>query len=217
MGTDDPTAAALAARYAAMALRARLPAGAAAELGTALVDHSDPRVRSTALSALVRAGGPVRSPRSWEIGAVDPDPSVRRRAAELVPALRSPPAADRLLALVADPDSLVAETAAWACGELVWPDADRTSVVMALDHAARSHTDALVRESAVAALGAIGDPAGLPAILAGCADRPAIRRRAVLALAPFAGPTVDAALAAALDDPDWQVRQAAEDLSNAPD
>ena len=89
-------------------------------------------------------------------------------------------------------------------------------MVIALDQAARSHPDALVRESAVAALGAIGDPAGLDAILAGCADRPAIRRRAVLALAPFSGPAVDAALAAALVDPDWQVRQAAEDLSNAP-
>ena len=70
----------------------------------------------------------------------------------------------------------------------------------------------MVREAAIAALGAIGDERGLPAILAGCADKPAIRRRAVLALAPFAGPEVDAALAGALVDRDWQVRQAAEDL-----
>ncbi|MCZ7536002.1 MAG: hypothetical protein M5T61_08810 [Acidimicrobiia bacterium] len=66
--------------------------------------------------------------------------------------------------------------------------------------------------SAVAALGAIGDPAGLPAVLVACRDRPAIRRRAVLALAPFSGPEVEAAILHALDDPDWQVRQAAEDL-----
>jgi hypothetical protein len=39
-----------------------------------------------------------------------------------------------------------------------------------------------------------------------------VRRRAVLALAPFDGPAVDAAVAAALEDRDWQVRQAAEDL-----
>jgi HEAT repeat protein len=69
-----------------------------------------------------------------------------------------------------------------------------------------------VREAAVAALGAIGDERGLPAILHGCSDKPAIRRRAVLALAPFDGPDVDAALKSALDDRDWQVRQAAEDL-----
>src|SRR5437588_591086 len=74
------------------------------------------------------------------------------------------------------------------------------------------HDDALVREAAVAALGAIGDELGLPAILAATADKPAVRRRAVLALAPFDGPEVDAALARARSDHDWQVRQAAEDL-----
>ncbi len=42
-----------------------------------------------------------------------------------------------------------------------------------------------------------------------------MRRRAVLALAPFDGPEVDAALQAALGDRDWQVRQAAEDLLRA--
>jgi hypothetical protein len=35
----------------------------------------------------------------------------------------------------------------------------------------------------------------------------------VLALAPFEGPEVEAALATALEDRDWQVRQAAEDLA----
>jgi hypothetical protein len=34
----------------------------------------------------------------------------------------------------------------------------------------------------------------------------------VLALAPFDGPEVEEALRAALEDRDWQVRQAAEDL-----
>ncbi len=56
---------------------------------------------------------------------------------------------------------------------------------------------------------------GLPAVLVACSDRAAVRRRAVLALAPFAGDEVDAALARALDDKDWQVRQAAEDLTNS--
>jgi len=64
----------------------------------------------------------------------------------------------------------------------------------------------------VAALGALGDPAGLEAVLAACGDKPAIRRRAVLALAAFDGPQVDEALQAALADKDWQTRQAAEDL-----
>ena len=62
-------------------------------------------------------------------------------------------------------------------------------------------------------------PADLGWILAATADRPAIRRRAVLALAPFLAPDhprageVGAALARALTDRDWQVRQAAEDLT----
>jgi HEAT repeat protein len=64
----------------------------------------------------------------------------------------------------------------------------------------------------VAALGAIGDPAGLPAILAGMSDKATVRRRAVLALAPFDGPEVLEALERARTDRDWQVRQAAEDL-----
>ncbi len=39
-----------------------------------------------------------------------------------------------------------------------------------------------------------------------------MRRRAVLALVSYDGPEVDEALNRALDDRDWQVRQAAEDL-----
>ena len=66
---------------------------------------------------------------------------------------------------------------------------------------------------AVAALGAIGDRSGLPAILAGLEDKPQIRRRAArFALAAFDGPEPDAALRRCLKDLDWQVRQAAEDL-----
>jgi HEAT repeat protein len=77
-----------------------------------------------------------------------------------------------------------------------------------------------VREAAVAALGAIGDERGLDAILHATTDKPAVRRRAVLALAPFVDPAhpraaaVDAALARALADRDWQVRQAAEDITS---
>jgi HEAT repeat protein len=87
--------------------------------------------------------------------------------------------------------------------------------VARLEGLARSHSDPLVREAAVAALGALGDPAGLGAVLAACSDKPAVRRRAVVALAAFEGPEVEAALEAALSDRDWQVRQAAEDLLSA--
>ena len=63
----------------------------------------------------------------------------------------------------------------------------------------------------MAALGAIGDPAGLPAILAATGDKATVRRRAIIALALFDGPEVDEALSRASVDRDWQVRQAAED------
>ena len=87
--------------------------------------------------------------------------------------------------------------------------------VAALSATAHSHRDPLAREAAVAALGALADPARLDAILRACNDRAAVKRRAVLALASFSGPEVDAAIRAALDDRDWQVRQAAEDLDQS--
>lgn len=133
----------------------------------------------------------------------DPHSSVRRRAAILCAAHSQIDLTDAL----ADPDDVVVEAAAWAAGEQA-----ALHLVPTLVRLATTADDALVREAAVAALGAIGSPEGLPAILAACADKPAIRRRAVLALAPFEGPEVDAALEAARHDRDWQVRQAAEDV-----
>ena len=52
-------------------------------------------------------------------------------------------------------------------------------------------------------------------ILAALNDKPAVRRRAVVALAAFSGPLVERALDDALSDKDWQVRQAAEALRDA--
>ena len=83
------------------------------------------------------------------------------------------------------------EAAAWASGERRPPE---PGVVAALATVTTGHDDPICREAAVAALGAIGDPAGLPAVLAATSDRPTVRRRAVLALAPFDGPEVVAAL-----------------------
>ena len=183
-----------------------------AELLAAVADPVlDRRIRVAALGALVRNGTRVDARRAWTTAAGATEPDVRRRAAELTPAVGAPAAAP-LLALLADNEPLVREAACWAAGETTWPDARRTAVVAAVLVAAVD-PDPLVREAAVASLGAIGDPAGLPAVLAGCADRPAVRRRAVLALAAFEGPEVEAALTTALGDPDWQTRQAAEDLT----
>ena len=105
----------------------------------------------------------------------------------------------------------VVEAAAWSLGEL-GDTAREAGAVRALAAVAREHRDALAREAAVAALGALGDADALPVILDACRAQPAVRRRAVLALAPFDEAEVDAAIDAALADRDWQVRQAAEDL-----
>ncbi|MBK5331821.1 MAG: HEAT repeat domain-containing protein [Ilumatobacteraceae bacterium] len=171
----------------------------------ALADD-DPVSRELALGALVRLG--MLTDDDLRTALVDEAPSVRRRAAMM--AGRRPSVS--LRALLDDLEATVVEAAAWACGEQESVDDDVLSVLIDLGV---SSTDPLVREACTAALGAIGDPRGLATILHGCSDKPAVRRRAVLALAPFDGEEVDAALQAALTDRDWQVRQAAEDVLRA--
>ncbi|MDE0654002.1 MAG: HEAT repeat domain-containing protein [bacterium] len=167
------------------------------------VGDPSPGVRGAALGALARQGAleatDIRS------ALEDPSPEVRARAAEL--------AAGRgeidLAGALADGDARVVEAAAWACGE---HPAAAPGIVSRLCEITTSHPDVQCRETAVAALGAIGNESGLAAVLAATEDRATVRRRAVLALAAFSGPEVEAALERAADDRDWQVRQAAEDL-----
>jgi len=198
-GADD---AAARRRTAALAGHQDDPAAAR----DALADL-EPSVRATGIGALQRLGLLT----GGDLVALldDPSPVVRRRACEAAALLpgAGPPT---LLPALAGPDATVAEVAAWASGERVPPE---PGVVEVLAGLVTGHEDALVREAAVAALGAIGDPAGLPAILTATEDKATVRRRAVLALAPFDGDEVDAALERAKTDRDWQVRQAAEDLS----
>jgi HEAT repeat protein len=195
---------------AAAALGAGPIDGTATAHLTEMVEHDpEPRVRAAALGALARGGAAEAGARPWIAAAADGDASVRRRAAETAPAFGAAVPVDRLLGLLGDHDTWVAEAAAFALGER--PDAT-TATLGPLAAAAVEHVDPLVRESAVAALGALGDPDGLAAVLHGCTDKPAIRRRAVLALAAFTGDDVEAALDRALQDTDWQVRQNAEDL-----
>jgi HEAT repeat protein len=182
-------------------------AGHTGDVGTAraLLADPEPAVRATALGALARAAALTDA----ELGAAlgDADPVVRRRAVTLA---ATRPQVD-LLGALADPHPLVAEVAAFACGER---ELDEPAVVDALAGLATGHADPLVREAAVAALGAIGSERGLAAILSATRDKPAIRRRAVIALTPFDGPEVDEAMQRARTDRDWQVREAAEVLAD---
>ena len=184
-------------------------AGDVATARAALADD-DATVRATALGALARAEGLEAA--DLTAALQDGDARVRRRAVEIVASLDDPATAGiSLLTLLADADPTVVEVTAWACGERSPAEPGAVDALAAL---ATGHDDALVREAAVAALGSIGDPAGLPAILAATSDKATVRRRAVLALAPFDGADVDEALARARTDRDWQVRQAAEDLTD---
>lgn len=168
-----------------------------------LSDGAD-SVRASALDALRRLDALTDA--DLAIAFDDPAVRVRRRAAELA---AHHPDVD-LLPVLADPDPTVVEIAAWSCGE---HESARDAIVERLLELAAAD-EPLVRESAVAALGAIGDDRATATIIrAATTDKPAVRRRAVLALAPFDGPQVEAAIESARSDRDWQVRQAAEDLS----
>ena len=198
-GVDDPIG--RAAELAALGLRARLPAGALARLIAATVDP-DARVRGAAIGALVRRGTVARASDAWRAAATDADPAVRRRVAELGPPLAARGGVDReavgaaLVARLADDDVTVVEAAAWALGELGsarraarsltrCPRSPRSRRSTATRWRVRRRSRRSVRSATSAAA---------PPILAACSDKPAVRRRAVLALAPFVGPDVDAAL-----------------------
>lgn len=199
--------------------RRRRAAGVAGHTGdeasarAVLQDHA-PEVRTSALSALARMGA-LRG-EDLISAMADPAAQVRQRACDLAGRHQLVSLARPLIGLLADEVAPVAEAACYALGELGGMSLGGTgygeSAVAALDAVARTHREPLCREAAVAALGALGCTAGLPAVLAALADKPAIRRRAVVALAAFDGDQPEAALIRAASDPDWQVRQAAEDL-----
>lgn len=173
-------------------------------IAIAALTADDPQIRATALGALERLG---RLDDEQLVAALaDPEMTVRRRAAHVA---STHPDVD-LVGALNDSDDRVVEVAAWSCGE---HESARDPIVERLLQLAVESSEPLVRESAVAALGAIGDERGVETIIGACSDKPAVRRRAVLALSPFLGDAeVEATVDRALEDRDWQVRQAAEDL-----
>jgi HEAT repeat protein len=169
----------------------------------------DPRVQEVALGALARLG--ALSAQDVARALTEGSVRVRRRAVDAAPSVRGRGSRVTLLPVLMraldDPDPLVVVGAAWTLAER-----RHRPAVPALADTARAHDDARCREAAVAALGAIGDPAGLPAVVAALEDKPTVRRRATVALAGFDDARVEPALRRAAQDRDWQVRQAAEEL-----
>ncbi len=187
--------------------------GGDADLARRGLADPDPGVQVAALGALARLGDLTSG--DVESALADGGPAVRRRAVEVALAARGRGTRSSLprtvVGALRDPDPLVVVAAAWFVAER-----HHRPAVPLLATTATEHGDARCREAAVAALGAIGDPAGLPAVLAALRDSPTVRRRATVALAGFDDPRVASALRAAAGDRDWQVRQAADELLDEP-
>jgi len=197
-----------------------------AEAARELAQDEDAAVRSAALGALHRLGRLGVDDLGAALG--DPRPAVRRRACVLAGRTLDAGGGDdgscepaapadvgvlvHLLVevLTSDDDAWTVEAAAWALGEAGTSCGRRA--VGALERVAQEHDDALCREAAVAALGAVGDEGSLDTVLRALDDKPAVRRRAAIALAAFDDDRADEGLRRCLDDRDWQVRQAAEDV-----
>ena len=164
-----------------------------------------PTVRATALGALDRLGALDGDELSAALGDPDPGRAAPGLRAGGHPHRRAPSPAPSH-----DADPSVVEMAAWALGR-----AEERAAVPALCRLAdrgRGHETPCAGRRRWPPSGPSGTDAGLPAVLAALGDKPAIRRRAAVALAAFEGPEVEAALRRCLDDRDWQVRQVAEDL-----
>ena len=170
------------------------------------------RRRVLALRGLVRQS--LMTTDLWLRALRDSDVEVRRDALQQL--AHAPLEESSVLVEVAgmldDEDALVVEGAAFALGEHLVVDA-----VEALCRVAKDHDDARCRESGIAALGAIGDDRARSTIIASLKDKPPIRRRAIVALANFEGPDIDAALDEAGEDRDWQVRSAVTQLRSTDD
>jgi HEAT repeat protein len=210
--SDDPAMEPAAQRGAAARRRRRMitagHSGQEDEARRGLGDP-DPDVQAAALGALARLGALTVPDLARALGSGPP--AVRRRATDAALSVRGRGSRSTLYALVeeslGDGDPLVVVGAAWFLAER-----RVAAAVTALATTARAHDDARCREAAVAALGAIGHPDGLPSVIDALEDKPTVRRRATVALAGFDDPRVEPALRRAAGDRDWQVRQAADEL-----
>ena len=164
----------------------------------------EPTVRRLAVAAALEH--PELHDRIAAMLSTDPDPMVRRECAEVL-GLGGNDDPAPLEAALEDESAEVREAAATGLGEL----AATRSVQLLIARAHDTTEDKLVREAAVAALGAIGDPAALAVFLdLVTTGPPQVRRRCVAALTIFDGPAVEKALRAAAADRNPMVREAAE-------
>ena len=137
----------------------------------------------------------------------DPSALVRRESLRLIATgdVVSDLAWTRVAAALGATDPLEVEAACFYVGESA-DERGRREV----SRVATSHDDLRCREAAVVALAQLGGDDARDIVIAALSDKPSVRRRAVVALAAFEGPEVDAAVLRARDDLDWQTRSSAE-------
>jgi HEAT repeat protein len=145
----------------------------------------------------------------------DADATVRREAVEQAGrhTIEDGDITDRALDMLSnDPDILCREAAAFALGEIAAGSGTGADhIAMSVAERLQTEREPLVREAIAAALGAIGEPRTLNVVIGLTqGEKPAVRRRAVVALAAFEAPAAAAAMQAALCDRDKYVREAAE-------
>ncbi len=166
------------------------------------LNHPDPSLRAAALSGLAQMKAVTKDD---SINALcDSDDIVRLRACELTTHL---PGAD-YVQLLDSGNYIIVEAACFAVGEI----SDDRGLEKLIDIALH-HKEPVCRESAVAALGSIGNEKALPCLIAALNDSANIRRRAVLALSVFIETTEALeAIKSRINDKDWQVRQIVENI-----
>ncbi|HXC18650.1 MAG TPA: HEAT repeat domain-containing protein [Acidimicrobiales bacterium] len=170
-----------------------------------------PRHRILALRGVVRQG--LVTSDDWRSALRDGDVTVRREALNQIAHVEiDDDVLTALMSCLDDEDALVVDGAVFALGEHLYVGAVERMCLIAT-----GHDDARCRESAVAALGAIGDDRARPAILGALDDKPPVRRRAIVALSNFEGPDIDEALLRASEDRDWLVRAAVNQLGRDDD
>ncbi|MHB8378633.1 MAG: HEAT repeat domain-containing protein [Acidimicrobiales bacterium] len=210
MTSDEPT---IVEPFENELLRASFSRSATStSLLNSALESSVARYRVLALRGLARQS--LVTTDLWLRVLRDEDVEVRRDALQHLAhaSLDDPLVLVAVNALLSDEDALVVESAAFALGEHF-----DVNAVEALCEIATTHDDARCRESAIAALGAIGDDRARSTIITSLKDKPPIRRRAIVALANFEGPDIDAALDEAAGDRDWQVRSAVTQLRSSED
>lgn len=170
-------------------------------------DSAHVRHRVLALRGLVRQS--LVKPDLWHRALSDENVEIRREALQQLAhaPIEDSAVLEDVVRMLHDDDALVVDGAAFALGEHLYVGA-----VVALCDVATNHVDARCRESAVAALGAIGDDRARATIINALEDKAPVRRRAIVALSNFEGLDVEAALEHAKDDRDWQVRSAVSQL-----